>query len=142
MPHFVIPSWCWPAAAVLLSWGVVGLLQKLSTNFISAESALIWLVVGYVLLLPWLRTSTPIFSYPVRSIVFVLASAALNTLGAWALLRAMANGGKASIVVPLTAVYPVVVVISAPVILHESITSMQGIGVLCALASVVLLSTD
>lgn len=142
MPHFLIPSWCWPAAAVLLSWGVVGLLQKLSTNFISAESALIWLVMGYVLLLPWLRTSTPISSYPVRSIVFALASAALNALGAWALLRAMANGGKASIVVPLTAVYPVVVVISAPFILHESITLMQGIGVLCALTSVVLLSTE
>jgi len=142
MPHFPIPPWCWPAAAVLLSWGVVGLLQKLSTNFISAESALIWLVMGYVLLLPWLRTSTPISSYSVRSIVFVLASAALNTLGAWALLRAMANGGKASIVVPLTAVYPVVVVISAPVILHESITLVQGIGVLCALTSVVLLSTE
>jgi bacterial/archaeal transporter family protein len=141
MPHFPIPPWCWPAAAVLLSWGV-GLLQKLSTNFISAESALIWLVMGYVLLLPWLRTSTPISSYPVRSIVFVLASAVLNTLGVWALLRAMANGDKASIVVPLTAVYPVVVVISAPVILHESITLMQSIAVLCALTSVVLLSTE
>ena len=141
MPHLLIPAWCWPAAVVLLSWGFVGLLQKLSTNFISPESALIWLVMGYVLLVPWLWPGKPISTYSARSIGFALGSATLNTLGAWALLRAMSLGGKASIVVPLTAVYPVVVVITAPVILHESITLLQGIGVLCALASVALLST-
>ncbi|HEV2378967.1 MAG TPA: DMT family transporter [Terriglobia bacterium] len=141
MPHLLIPAWCWPAAAVLLTWGSVGLLQKLSTNYISAESTLIWLVSGYLLLLPWLYSSRPLSAYSTRSVTLVLLSAALNTLGAWALLRAMARGGKASIVVPLTAVYPVVVVITAPVILHESITLLQGAGVLCALASVVLLST-
>jgi bacterial/archaeal transporter family protein len=141
MAHLSIPSWCWPAAVVLLTWGAVGLLQKLSTNYLSAESALIWLVVGYVLLLPWLYSSRSLFTYPIRSLVFTLASAVLNTLGAWALLAAMKNGGKASIVVPFTALYPLVVVVTAPAILHESINLLQGVGVLCALASVVLLST-
>jgi transporter family protein len=141
MNHLSIPPWCLPAALVLLTWGLVGLLQKLSTNYLSAESALIWLVVGYVLLLPWLYSSRSVFTYPVRSLVFALSSAVLNTLGAWALLAAMKSGGKASIVVPLTALYPLVVVVMAPVVLHESIGLVQGIGILCALASVVLLST-
>jgi hypothetical protein len=39
MPHPAIPSWCWQAAVVLLTWGIVGLLQKLSTNYPSAELA-------------------------------------------------------------------------------------------------------
>ena len=141
MAHLPIPSWCWPAAVVLLTWGTVGLLQKLSTNYLSAESALIWLVGGYVVLLPWLYTGKSIFTFPARSLVFTFASATLNTLGAWALLAAMKNGGKASIVVPFTALYPLIVVVSAPAILHESINFFQGIGVLCALVSVVLLST-
>ncbi len=141
MAHLSIPSWCWPAAVVLLAWGTVGLLQKLSTSYLSAESALIWLVIGYVLLLPWLYSGKSIFTYPTRSLVFTLVSAILNTLGAWALLAAMKNGGKASIVVPLTALYPLVVVVAAPAVLHESINSLQAIGVLCALTSVALLST-
>jgi len=141
MAHLPIPTWCWPAAVVLLTWGAVGLLQKLSTNYLSAESALIWLVVGYVLLLPWLYSSRSVFTYPTRSLVFTLFSAILNTLGAWALLAAMKSGGKASIVVPFTALYPLVVVAMAPVILHESMSFLHGIGILCALASVVLLST-
>lgn len=141
MTHFSIPLWCLPAALVLLAWGAVGLLQKLSTNYLSAESALIWLVAGYVLLVPWLLPGKSVFTYSSRSLAFALISALLNTLGAWALLAAMKNGGKASIVVPLTALYPLVVVVSAPFVLHESISLLQGLGILFALASVVLLST-
>jgi transporter family protein len=63
-------------------------------------------------------------------------------VGAWALLAAMENGGKASIVVPLTALYPLVMVLASPLILHESISLLQGVGVLSALIAVVLLSTE
>ena len=47
-----LPPWFWFSALVLITWGIVGLLQKLSTNEISAESALIWLVAGFILLTP------------------------------------------------------------------------------------------
>jgi transporter family protein len=53
----------------------------------------------------------------------------------------MKNGGKASIVVPLTALYPIVVLLLGPLILKETITRLQGVGVLCALVSVFLLSS-
>jgi len=141
MPYLDIPSWCWPAAVVLLTWGIVGLLQKLSTNYLSAESALICLVGGYVVLLPWLYPDRSVFTYPRESLLLMLLSALLNTLGAWALLAALKSGGKASIVSPFTALYPLVVVMVAPAILHESITLLQGVGVSCALIAVVLLST-
>ena len=45
-----VAPWFWFAAITLIAWGIVGLLQKLSTNYISAESSLIWLVVGFLLL--------------------------------------------------------------------------------------------
>jgi len=79
--------------------------------------------------------------YSSRSLVFALVSSLLNALGAWALLAAMKNGGKASIVVPFTALYPLVTVSLAPLVLNESITALQGGGVVCALIAVVLLST-
>lgn len=131
----------WLIAVVLVTWGIVGLLQKVSTNYISAESALIWIVVGYFVLIPWLIPAKPIFSYSDRSLVLALLSAALNAVGAWALLAAMKSGGKASIVVPFTALYPLVIVLAAPVVLHESISFRQGAGVLFALVAVTLLSS-
>ena len=47
-------DWMYFSLIAVLLWGVVGLLQKLGTNRISADSLLIWLMVGYLLLLPWL----------------------------------------------------------------------------------------
>ncbi len=136
-----VPPWFWPAAVVIISWGIVGLLQKLSTNHLPADSALIWLVVGFLLLEPAMYPGKALFHYSTRSLAWAVLSGVLNALGAWALLAAMYRGGKASIVSPLTALYPLVVVLVAPVLLHESITLLQGLGVACALIAVVLLST-
>ena len=136
-----LPPWFWFAAIVLITWGIVGLLQKLSTNYISAESSLIWLVVGFFPLQPFLYPGPAVFSYSARSLTWALLSGVLNALGAWALFAAMKSGGKASIVSPFTALYPLVVVLVAPIVLYESITLIQGVGVLCALTAVVLLST-
>jgi transporter family protein len=136
-----IPLWFGPALVVLVTWGIAGLLQKLSTNHISAETALVWLMVGFFLLDPWLYPQESILTYSSRSLVFALLSSLLNAVGGWALLAAMKHGGKASIVVPFTALYPLVTVSLAPLLLHESITLSQGAGVACALIAVVLLST-
>ncbi len=43
--------------AVVL-WGIVGLLQKVTTNYITADAVLIWDRVGYLCLLPWLLATT------------------------------------------------------------------------------------
>ncbi len=136
-----IPPWFGPAIVVLVCWGIAGLLQKLSTNHLSAETALVWLTVGFFLLDPWLYPRESILTYSSRSLVFALLSSLLNALGGWALLAAMKNGGRASIVVPFTALYPLVTVCLAPLLLHESVTLHQGVGVACALIAVVLLST-
>ena len=55
------------------------------------------------------------FHYSGRNIAFVFMAGILNALGSWALLAAMKSGGKASVVVPMTAVYPMVVCIIAPI---------------------------
>jgi transporter family protein len=136
-----LPVWFFYALIVLITWGVVGLLQKLSTNEVSAESALIWFVAGCFLVAPVFYPGRVLFTYSTRSLVYIVSSGVVNALGAWALLAAMKSGGKASIIVPLTALYPLLVVLTAPLVLRETITSLQGAGVVCALTAVVLLST-
>lgn len=135
-----IPPWLWYSMLTLIAWGVVGLLQKLSTNRISAESSLIWLVVGFLLLEPLFYPGAVVFHYSKVNLTYAVLSGLLNALGAWALFAALKNGGKASIVSPLTALYPVVVIALVPLILHESVTPLQWVGVLCALIAVILLS--
>lgn len=135
-----IPPWMWYSIMTMIAWGVVGLLQKLSTNYISAESSLIWLVVGFLLLEPFFYSGSAAFHYSSLNTIYALLSGLLNAVGAWALFASLKNGGKASIVAPLTALYPIVVIALVPVILHESVRPLQWVGVGCALISVVLLS--
>ncbi len=52
----------------------------------------------------------------------------------------MKSGGKASVVVPLTAVYPVVVCLLAPFVLHEHITLIQDVGIACGRGAIFLLA--
>jgi len=137
-----LPPWFWFGLITLISWGIVGLLQKLSTNHLSAEWALVWLAVGFFFLEPWLYPGKVLFTYSARALAWALLSGFFNALGAWALLAALKSGGKASIVAPFTALYPIVVVFLAPFILHESINTLQGVGIVCALIAVVLLSTE
>jgi bacterial/archaeal transporter family protein len=135
-----LPSWFWFTLLALICFGVVGLFQKLSTDAVSAESALIWLIAGFFLLQPFMYSGPSVFGYSLRSLAYVLLAGVCNGLGSWAVLAAMKHGGKASIVVPLTATYPMVVVLFAPMILHERISVLQGIGVLCGAGGIFLLS--
>jgi len=134
--------WLWFSLLVLLSWGTLGIVQKLATNLISAESALVWSVIGFMLLQPLLFDTTSPFHYTSGSLVWALVNGVFNGLGAWTLMASMSAGGKASLVLPITAMYPLLVVLVAPVLFHESITGLQGVGVACALISVVLISSD
>lgn len=135
-----IPLWLWYSMVTLVAWGVVGLLQKLSTNRISAESSLIWLVVGFLLLEPLFYPGPVVLHYSKVNLTYAVLSGLLNALGAWALFAALKSGGKASIVSPLTALYPVVVIVLVPRILHETVSPLQWVGVGCALVAVILLS--
>ena len=135
-----IPPWLLYSLLTVLAWGVVGLLQKLSTNYVSAESSLIWLVVGFLILEPFFYTGPALLHYSTTNFIYALLGGMLNALGAWALFAALKNGGKASIVAPVTALYPIVVIAMIPIVLHESVTRLQWVGVVCALIAVVLLS--
>ncbi len=135
-----VPLWLWYCAITLVAWGAVGLLQKLSTNHISAESSLIWLVVGFLLLEPFFYPGDAVFHYSRWNLAWALLSGVLTALGAWALFAALKKGGKATIVSPLTALYPLVVILLVPLELHESISRLQVLGVVCALIALVLLS--
>jgi bacterial/archaeal transporter family protein len=134
-------SWALFALVSILAWGILGIVQKLATNIISSESVLFWTVIGFMVPQPILYSGSP-FAYPTRPLIWGLINGFTNGLGVWLLMAAMRAGGKASIVLPITALYPLFFAILAPLVLHESLSALQAAGVAFGTASIILLSSD
>ena len=65
---------------------------------------------------------------------------ALNGLGVLTSMAAFHHGGKASVVTPLIALYPVVTVALAVPFLHEKISHRELAGIILALVATAILS--
>jgi len=135
-------GWILPAIAALVLWGIVGILQKLGSNRLGANALLLWVTIGYIVMLPavlWRSGSWDVASdaWPLG----VLAGT-VNGLGTWLLFRSLEHGAKASVAVPLTALYPVVTVVLAFVFLAERLSLREWLGVALAVCGGALLSYE
>jgi len=135
-------DWMYFSLIAVVLWGVVGVLQKLGTNRISADSLLIWLMVGYLLLLPWLVWNVDSSQLGTEEIAVGILAGITNGLGAWFLFAALEKGAKASIAVPLTALNPIVTILLALALLTERLTAIQSLGVILAIVAGVLVSYE
>jgi bacterial/archaeal transporter family protein len=135
-------TWVFYACVATFCWGVVGLLQKLGTNRISSRSLLVWLVVGFAGMLPLLWRDGAPTGLGWRVLLIGLLGGAANGLGSWALFEALERGAKASVAVPLTALYPLVTIVLARIFLAETLTFRQWVGIALAVAGGVMLSYE
>ena len=138
-----IPGWLIFATIALVFWGVTGVTQKLSTNRISSELSFLWFAYAMIAISAVLVLTVPMH-WHVRPLVFWLAvvGGTLNGMGALTSFTALESGGKASIVISLISLYPLVTVVFAVTVLHERLTPVQGCGVVLAIAAAILLSLE
>jgi bacterial/archaeal transporter family protein len=139
----LIPTWLLFAAIALVFWGVTGVTQKLSTNRISSELSFLWFAFAMIAISAVLLLTLPMH-WHVRPQVLWLAivGGTLNGLGALTSFTALESGGKASIVISLVSLYPLLTVAFAVVVLHEHLTVVQGVGVVTAIVAAILLSLE
>ena len=119
------------------------MLQKACTNDISGELSTLWFLSAFIpvaVLILWRESLPPQIAPRVWLLVTVLGL--FLALGNFALLAACASAGKASIVIPLTALYPAVSVPIAILFLGEKVGTRETAGILLALASVIALSHE
>jgi len=137
------PGWLVFAAIALVFWGITGITQKLSTNHISSELSFIWFAYAMIVISVVLAIAVPMH-YHVRPLIFWLAVAGgtLNGLGALTSFAALESGGKASIVISLISLYPLVTVAFAVTVLHEQLTLVQVLGIVLAISAAILLSME
>jgi transporter family protein len=138
-----LPGWLWFAAIALVFWGITGVTQKLATNKISSELSFIWFAYAMIAISVVLTLFVAIH-WHVRPLVFwaAVAGGTLNGLGALTSFTALESGGKASVVISLISLYPLVTVALAVAFLHERLTVAQGVGVGIAIVAAVLLSLE
>ena len=135
--------WLGFAVAALVLWGVTGVTQKLSTNRISSERSFLWFCWAMVALsAAVLVVARPHWGLGRLVVVCSIAGGALNGLGAWTSFRALESGGKASIVISLISLYPLLTVGLAVMLLGERLTWMQTAGAVTAIAAAILLSLE
>jgi transporter family protein len=138
-----VPTWMWFAGIALVFWGVTGITQKLATNRISSALSFVWFAYAMVAISAVLALSAHIqWHLSGKIAAAAIIGGTLNGLGALTSFVALESGGKASVVISLISLYPLVTVALAVAILHERLTLTQGFGVAIAIVAAILLSLE
>ena len=135
-----LASWLPFSLICLAGWGVWGLVQKPLTERIDIWS-IAFLQSGTTLILSLLTALFRRQSLSLRQhgIHFAAAAGLLGYVGTLAFLTAIGSG-TTSVVVPLTAMYPVVTIILSVVIAREKLLTTHKWGIVLALSAIYFLS--
>jgi bacterial/archaeal transporter family protein len=133
-------DWMLPTLGAMLCWGVWSFIPKLTTRYLSPQSAIVYEVVGAICLAAIALVSLK-FQPDIHptGILLAIITGMLGFLGAFCFLNAVSNG-PVTLVATLSALYPVISILLATTILHEPITLRQGFGIALALAAVILVA--
>ena len=135
------PWFVWTLLAVLCwgIWAVVGKLigETLSPSMTQAVSTLGLLPVALALgLSPRLQAT----GNRRRGALFALCAGALTCLGNIAYYGLLSRGARAAVVVPLTALYPLVTILLAVLLLKERLNLIQSAGIVLSLCAIYFLN--
>ncbi len=131
-------EWFIFALLALVMWELWGFFPKLSTNYISPKSALVYEVLGSlivgIIIFSLLGFKPEIQG---KGILFAVLTGLAATLGTLFFLYAVSKG-EASLAVTTTALYPLITIALAFLILKEPITVLQGVGMALAIVAMIL----
>ncbi|MFN0126143.1 MAG: DMT family transporter [Verrucomicrobiales bacterium] len=127
----------------ILLWGASGFLQKVATNHLPGDVAALVYLAAFVPVglyfawrAPWPGAIEPRVWLLAGTLGFFIA------FGNLAVLAAYARGGQASVIAPMSNLYPVISVPLAVLWFHESVGPRESLAITTALASVAALSWE
>src|SRR5262249_5817652 len=123
---------------------VWAILSKLIGDALSAAHSQALSTVGLLPVLVALGFSGRLSSTgnPLRGTLSAIAAGVLACAGNIAYYEALKHGGKAATVVPLTALYPLVTIALAVVLLKEKLNRVQAVGALLSLSALYLFNVS
>ena len=144
MPSILgLPRWLAFSLLTILVWGAWGAVSKVASEGVDANTNQVFFTFGLLPLiaLVWKSPRNRGGGAGRRvGIGWAFLTGILGGTGNIAFFRALVMGGKASIVSPVTALFPLVTVILAVTLLHERVGTAQKGGLALALVAIYLLS--
>lgn len=132
--------WYVYAVLTVVTWGLWGVCSKIAATYAKPRQALLFQTVGIVVF-AMLVLALERFRIEWNTVGFSWAALGgfLAFVGFLTFFAAL-DQGKASTVVTLSALYPLVTILVSIAFLHERLTTRQGIGIVVALIASVLLA--
>jgi uncharacterized membrane protein len=135
------PKWFWYSILCMVCWGCWAILAKLGSYEIPAKASQFVFAWGTlpvaVVLLARRRFK---LEKNAKGIFYGLANGVLATIGSWALFVAYRTGGNTSVIIAVTAMYPLLTVVLALLVLRERLTMLRVVGLVFAAAAFVIFS--
>jgi bacterial/archaeal transporter family protein len=136
-----VPTWLFYCFLSIFFFGVWGLVSKAAIDLISPFQGQILFSIGLLPLGIITAMSKDIGAgNKFRGVSYGFLTGIFGSIGNVAFFEALSHGGRASTVVPVTAMYPLVTVIGALLLLREKLNWMQVCGVALALGALILFS--
>src|SRR5947209_10436947 len=125
-----MPAWLAYSVLTIVVWGAWGVVSKIVSDRIDANTNQVFFSLGLLPLMVIVLRSPRIRGGQRRraGTAWAFLTGILGGTGNIAFFQALVMGGQASIVVPATALYPLVTVILASLFLHERMSAMQQFG--------------
>jgi transporter family protein len=141
-----MPSWLAYSLLTIVCWGAWGAVSKVASEGVDANTNQVLFTFGLLpLIVVAARSSRLRSGIPAQrraGIGWAFLTGILGGTGNIAFFRALVAGGQASIVVPVTALFPLVTVILALTFLRERLGRAQMAGLALALVAIYLLSRE
>lgn len=135
-------DWLFFSLLSIIFWGISGFFMKLGTNYIDPKLGFLYQMLGAFLVSVFtaLFLISNIFNLTNKlGFLYPFLAGLTGGIGTFFLLKAYEKGNL-SIVTVLTALYPIVTILLAFLILKEKITLLQAIGLILSLVAIILLS--
>ena len=133
--------WFWYSLICVLCWGAWALLSKLGSREIPPNTMQFLFTIGTVPVgVALLLARRGKLEKSTRGIVFGVLNGVLSGVGGLALFAAYHTNGNTTLITATTALYPMITVLLAIVILREQFRPIQALGLLFAAVAIVIFS--
>jgi transporter family protein len=140
MNKTITPVWLILSLGSIFWWGLFGFLAKIGSDQVSPQQLYLFFMIGMLpLVIVAILKQGGRLDIDRLGAGYGIVNGVFSGLGLLAYYAAM-EAGKASIVGPVTSLYPLVTVILALALLKECLNRVQKIGVGLAISSIVILS--
>lgn len=141
-----LPAWLLWSLATIALWGTWGLVSKVASAGVDAYVNQLLYTAGLAPILVFVawkvhkRSAGEKRDGRKSGVFWAFLTGILGGVGNIAFFQALVMGGKASVVAPVTALFPIVTVLLALIFLKERLGRTQWVGLALAFVAIYLLS--